>query len=167
VLIVGGSGIYYSQNKLSGFVTDPVRKTDSALAIDYIKKHPWWGMGYGLEDEVLKYQEKVVNPDLVLIHSPKTYVHNQLLGTMIQFGIPGAIVLIMVVAGLFWYGFKNRSYLLTLYMSFYLLFMIIEEPFYTQEGITRFTIFLALFIHISECDKPKKEYELFKRLSKR
>jgi O-antigen ligase len=166
-LIIGGIGIYYFHNKVSGFLSDPVRKTDTALAIDYIKNHPWWGMGYGLENEVLTYQEKNANPDLVLIHSQKTYVHNQFLGTIIQFGIPGAIVLILVVIGLFWYGFKNRSYLLTLFMSFYFLFMLIEEPFYTQEGITRFTIFLALFIHISECDKPKKEYELFKRFSKR
>lgn len=166
ILIAGGVGLFILQNKVSGFLSDPVRKTDYSLAISYIKTHPWWGAGSGREDYVLKLQETKVEKQLILVHSPKTYVHNQLLGTMILFGIPGAIVLLILVIGLFWYAFKSRSYLLQLFMLMYFMFMFIEEPLYTQEGITRFMIFLALFIHISEYHKPVKEYDLFKWFSK-
>jgi len=166
VLISGSVGLYLEQNKVSGFITDPVRKTDSTLAISYIKNHLWWGIGYGNEDKILNQQEKIIDKKLILILTPKTYVHNELLGTMVQFGIPGAIILLILVFGLLWYSFKSRSYLLQLFVFIYILFMLIEEPFYSQEGITRFMVFLAFFIHISECEKPIKEYSLFNWLSK-
>ena len=166
VLVCGSIGLYIGQNKVSTFLSDPVRKTDNALAISYIKTHPWWGIGFGNEHIVLVEQEKIVNKELILVHTDKTYVHNELLGTMIQFGIPGAVILLIFLAGLFWYAFTSRSYLLQLFMLLYFLFMLIEEPLYVQEGITRFMIFLAFFIHVSECDKPIKEYALFNWFSK-
>ena len=85
---------------------------------------------------------------------------------MVQFGIPGLLPLLILLAGLVWYAFKSRSYLLQLYMLIYLLFMLIEEPLYAQEGITRFMAFLCLFIHISECDKPVKVHRLRNLFSK-
>ncbi len=166
VLVCVSIGLFIGQNKVSSFLSDPVRKTDNALAINYIKSNPWWGIGFGNEHLVLIEQEKIVKKELILIHTDKTYVHNELLGTMIQFGIPGAVILLIFLVGLFWYAFKSRSYLLQLFMLLYFLFMLIEEPLYVQEGITRFMIFLAFFIHLSECDKPIKEYSLFNWFSK-
>ena len=167
VLFIGASGITVLQNKVSGFITDPVRKTDSTLAINYIKKHIWWGAGYSQEAAVLKQQEELMKNELKPGYWFKTYTHNQILGTMIQFGIPGAVLLLVLVFSLMWYAFKSRSYLLQMFMLLYIFFMLIEEPLYVQEGITRFFVFLAFFIHITESEKQQvKSIDLFKRLSK-
>ncbi|MEI8203431.1 MAG: O-antigen ligase family protein [Bacteroidota bacterium] len=162
-LFIGASGLIVLQNKVSGFISDPVRKTDSTLAINYIKKHIWWGAGYSQEAAVLKQQEELMKNELKVGLWPKTYTHNQILGTMIQFGIPGAVLLLVLVFSLMWYAFKSRSYLLQMFMLLYIFFMLIEEPLYVQEGITRFFVFLVFFIHISESDKPVKSINLFNR----
>ena len=166
VLVFGSISLFLMQNKVSGFLADPVRKTDTSLAISYIKTHPWWGIGFGNEHIVLSQQEVKMKDVIKPGNMPKTYVHNQLLGTMIQFGIPGAVILFIFVFGLFIYAFKTRSYLLQLFIFLYILVMLIEEPLYAQEGITRFMIFLAFFIHISESEKPVREFNLYKWLSK-
>jgi len=161
VLVFGGISLFVLQNKVAGFVDDPTRKTDRMLAIDYIQTHWWWGDGYGTEYIVLTQQEAKLKNTLLLVNDAKTYVHNQLLGNMIQFGIAGAIVLLVFVVGLFWYAFKTRNFLLQMLMLLYFLFMFIEEPLYVQEGITRFMLFFGLFIHIAESEHHKKEYGLF------
>jgi len=166
ILILGGVGFVIMENSVSNFVADPVRQTDSSLAIHYIKTHIWWGAGYCQEATVLRQQEKELNGLVPIINQPKTYTHNQLLGTMIQFGIPGAIVLLLMLFGLLWYAFRCRSYLLQLFICMYLLFMLIEEPLYVQEGITRFMVFLTFFIYLNNSDKDIKSYTLFNRLSK-
>jgi len=166
-LAIGGSGLLVMEHSVNGFITDPVRKTDSALAMHYIKDHLWWGAGHNEEATVLRQQEKEMIGILPKINQPKTYTHNSVLGTMIQFGIPGAIVLIAMMAGLLWYSFRSRSYLLQMFVCLYLLFMLIEEPLYVQEGITRFMVFLAFFIHVSESDKDVKSYTLFNWFPKR
>jgi O-antigen ligase len=167
VLFIGGSGLIVMQKSVSGFVSDPVRNTWSQLAISYAKDHIWWGAGYHEEATVLTQQEKLMINVIPKIETEaKTYTHNQLLGTMIQFGIPGVVLLLVLVFSIVWYSFKSRSYLLQMLMLLYIFFMMIEEPLYVQEGITRFFVFLAFFIHISDGEKQMKSIDLFKRLSK-
>ena len=97
----------------------------------------------------------------------KTYVHNQFLGEMVQFGISGLIVLLVVMAGLVFYSFKSRSYLLQMLLFVYILFMLVEEPLYVQPGITRFIVFFALFAAIGETNAERKYVDLRQWFSKR
>ena len=155
------------ENKFSRLIHDGVRKADFTLAVNYIKEHPVAGAGYHQQRAALEYQDKKMTDVTRPADAPPiTYTHNQFLGDMVQFGIPGLLPLLILLAGLVWYAFKSRSYLLQLYMLIYLLFMLIEEPLYAQEGITRFMAFLCLFIHISECDKPVRVHRLRNLFSK-
>ncbi len=161
-LVIGGAGLVVMEHSVSSFISDPVRKTDSALAIHYIKDHLWWGAGYDEEYIVLKQQEMEMSGVLPKLNQPKTYVHNSLLGNMVQYGIPGAVILVVMMVGLFWYSLQSRNYLLQMFVCLYLLFMMIEEPLYVQEGITRFMVFLTFFIHIIDNERKVKCYTLFK-----
>ena len=155
------------ENKFSRLIHDGVRKADFTLAVNYIKEHPVTGAGYHQQRAALEYQDKKMTDVTRPVDAPPiTYTHNQFLGDMVQFRIPGLLPLLILLGGLVWYAFKSRSYLLQLYMLIYLLFMLIEEPLYAQEGITRFMAFLCLFIHISECDKPVKVHRLRNLFSK-
>ena len=165
--VLGGTGLVVMENSVSNFVDDPVRKIYSSLAIHYIKGHIWWGAGYDGEANVLTQQQEELRGIVPIDTQPKCYTHNELLGTMVQFGIPGAIVLLVMMFGLFWYSFRSRNYLLQLFICMYLLFMLIEEPLYVQEGITRFTVFLTFFISLGNSDKEIKSYTLLKGFPKR
>ena len=166
-VLVGVVILMAGENKFSRLIHDDVRKADFTMAINYIKEHPVVGAGYHQQRAALEYQDKkMADVTRPADAPPITYTHNQFLGDMVQFGIPGLLPLLIMLGGLVWYAFKSRSYLLQLYMLIYLLFMLIEEPLYAQEGITRFMAFLCLFVHISECDKPVKVHRLRNLFSK-
>ncbi|HPT42220.1 MAG TPA: O-antigen ligase family protein [Paludibacteraceae bacterium] len=166
-VLVGVVILMAGENKVSRFIRDDVRKADYTLAVNYIKEHPVIGAGYHQQRAALEYQDKkmsdVTRPEGA---PPITYTHNQFLGDMVQFGIPGLICLLILLTGLIWNSLRSRSYLLQLFMLIYLFFMLIEEPLYAQEGITRFMSYLCLFVHISECEKPLKAFNLRNLFSK-
>lgn len=165
-VILGVIGAVVLENRINGFTADPVRKTFSTLAINYINNHIWWGIGYHQESIALDQQAMLIKYDMPYLNEIKTYTHNQYLGEMLQYGVLGLIVLIVLFGGLFRYAIRSRNFILQIFLLIYLLFMFIEEPLYVQEGITRFMVFLTFFVHLSESDKSIKSYTLFKRISK-
>jgi O-antigen ligase len=156
-----------SENHFNKMMGDNVRKADYTLAIHYIHDHPWWGIGYQGQAKAIKMQDEIMKDVTRPITAPPvTYTHNQFLGDMVQFGIPGLIVLLVLLAGLVSFSIKKRNYLLQMFLLIYLIFMFIEEPLYVQEGITRFTIFLCFFVALIESDNPRKSFDLRNLLSK-
>lgn len=159
---------FVGSSRFEKILKDDVRKADYTLAINFIKDHPLSGAGYHQQRAALEYEDKqmtdVTRPATA---PPITYTHNQFLGDMVQFGIPGLIVLLILLSALTWYAIKSRSYLLQLFMLVYILFMFIEEPLYVQEGITRFMVYLCFFIQIRETDKPFGKFSLRNLFSKR
>lgn len=155
------------EKHFTGMMDDSVRKVDYTLAINYIKDHPFWGGGYHQQREVLMMQDikmtDVTRPDGA---DKIIYTHNQFLGVMVQYGVFGLIVLIILLVALFSYAVKSRSYLLQMFMLIYLIFMFIEEPLSVQEGITRFMIFLSFFVAVSEANKVQKSFQLSQWFSK-
>lgn len=166
VIFLGGSFFLFISDEFAGMRNDNVRKVDYTLAVNYIKDHFWWGTGTGMQRFALMEQEEIMKDELPKVSDKKTYVHNQFLGEMVQFGITGLVVLLVVLGGLVFYSIKTRSYLLQLLMFIYILFMLIEEPFYVQPGISRFIVFFALFVAISETETVKKHIDLRQWLAK-
>ncbi len=165
-LILFGSVFFLMKtDKLDMMWSDNVRKVDYTLAVNYIKDHFWWGTGTGNQHLALEYQEKIMN-ELPKSINKKTYVHNQFLGEMVQFGVTGLIVLLVVVGGLVFYSFKSRSYLLQLFLFVYFLFMLVEEPLYVQPGITRFIVFFSLFTAVGEANNCRRYVDLRQWFSK-
>lgn len=152
-VLTTGIGIYLLDDPISMFVKDDVRKTDYTLAINYIKSHPWWGSGYNEQDLALAEQAEIMKDVLPLLPHEKTYTHNQFLGEMVQFGVWGLIVLLILLFSLFRYAVFSKSYLLQIFLLVCLVYMMVEEPLTGQGGITRVMVFLSLFIHLSEDKK--------------
>lgn len=165
-ILLGSSFFVMQSDKFEIIKTDHVRKVDYTLAVNYIKDNFWWGTGTGKQHEALELQEKLME-ELPDANNIKSYVHNQFLGEMVQFGIIGLIILLVVLSGLVYHSIKTRSYLLQLLLFVYILFMMIEEPFYVQPGISRFIVFYALFVAISESNTERKCLDLRQWFSKR
>lgn len=167
IYLIAGSALFLCKyDKLERFMGDKVRVTLSTLAINYIEDHFWWGSGTQEQYIALKYQEEKMIDVLAPVEELLIYTHNQFLGNMVQFGIWGLIVLLIVLYGIVRYAVKERSYLLQMLMAFFILFMMIEEPLYTQEGITRFTVSLVFLTAINESKKERKCIELPKAFNR-
>lgn len=164
-ILLGSAFFVVQSDKFESISNDNIRKIDYTLAVNYIKDHFWWGAGTERQKEALEYQENLMK-DLPDAYNEKTYVHNQFLGEMVQFGIVGLIVLIIVLSGLVYHSIKTRSYLLQLLLFMYILFMMIEEPWYVQPGISRFIVFYALFVAIGEVNENRKHLDLRQLFSK-
>lgn len=158
----------FTKTRVSQATEDRPREISYAFATSYIKDHLWWGCGTGEQQTALQYQDEIMpNVNLLPKFTPYLYSHNQFLGDMVQFGIIGLIVLLTVLISLIYYSFKTRNYLLQMLMLLYILFMMIEEPFYTQEGIMRFMVFLTFFIAVKKSEKNRKSFSLNNTFSKK
>jgi O-antigen ligase len=140
---------------------DNTRKTDYTLAINYIQNHVLWGCGYQQQTTALREQEEVMKDVLPKILNKKCYVHNQLLGDMVQFGIWGGLALLALFFGIIFYAIKKRSYPLLMFILTMILFMQIEEPLYRQAGITRFSVFLVYFVALAQSKEKVKFFDLY------
>ncbi|NLO70759.1 MAG: hypothetical protein GX102_07465, partial [Porphyromonadaceae bacterium] len=166
IIMLSGALSLIQSDRFEAMRNDNVRKVDYTLAAHYIKDHFWWGTGTGMQHFALEEQEEKMINKLPVVSEKKTYVHNQFLGEMVQFGVTGLVVLLVVISGLVYYSIKARSYLLQLLMFVYFLLMLIEEPFYVQPGISRFIVFFALFVAIAETDSERKYIDLRQWFSK-
>lgn len=144
-------------DKIEGFLMDETRSSLTTIAIAQIKEHFWWGAG-------TQNQRLAIDNQLILMGEEMpdnlTYIHNQFLGNMVQFGISGLIVLLILLFGILRYAFKNKSFILHLFLLILFIFMLIEEPLYTQEGITRCTIFLVFFVALIDSNKERKQVKI-------
>jgi O-antigen ligase len=164
-VLLGAVGLLALNSKDSNLVNDDTRSVYRRIAVSYIQNHLWWGSGFDQERLVLEQQaEKIKDtlPQNVYPHNahPITHVHNQYLGSMVQFGVWGLAVLIAMLVAIACYAVKNRSYLLLTLLCFFGFFMWIEEGEYVK-----FLIFLVFFTALSEAEKNvgKQSVELLLR----
>jgi len=154
-ILLGGTSLMLFGSKVSGFINDDIRDSYRKIAVSYIQEHFWWGSGFNQQRLVLEQQaEKIKDtlPETVYPHSnhPITYVHNQFLGDMVQFGIWGLIALLAMLTAIAYYAIKNRSYLLQTFLCFIIFFMMIEEGEFIL-----ILIFIMFFTAINESKKLK------------
>jgi len=160
-LLIGGCIFVFFNKNLQNYLHDDVRKTDYTLAINYIQDHIFWGSGYYQQTTALREQEEIMKDVLPKVFSSKYYVHNQLLGNMVQFGIWGGIALLILLFGIIFYAIKKRSYPLLMFILTLILFMQIEEPIYGQTGITRFCVFFVYFVALAQSREEVKFFDLY------
>jgi len=147
--------VYYN------FIFDPTRIYYIKLAINYITNNFWWGAGYDQQLIALKNQAISISALMPYDGTDIFYTHNQFLGNMVQFGILGLVVLLLLLFSIFKYAIVSKSYLVQLFSMIILVFMFIEEPLYGQKGFTIFTIFFALFVKVTELEKQNKSELIF------
>lgn len=142
------------ESKLRGFVADKARTELYTLSMSHIKEHPWWGCGTNQQKEALIQQKEKLNFESSHLNwDDFLYVHNQFFGEVLQFGIWGGILLLIVFGGLLYYSLKTRNYLLQMFLLIYFMGMMIEEPLYMPEGIMRFCVYLSFFIAVGDSER--------------
>lgn len=122
--------LLFIKDHLEYFV-DPIRIHQTDIVVSYIKNHFWLGTGTG---------------GMKIINQGFPTAHNQLLGELFHLGIGGLIVFLALFLASFYYGIKNKNYILLYFMILITLLMQIDMPFSVQKGITYFTLFIGLFI---------------------
>ncbi|MHB9056293.1 MAG: O-antigen ligase family protein [Paludibacteraceae bacterium] len=160
IFLLGVIGMFFGYSKLDSFVTDVNRKTDYTLAINYIKDNLWWGAGTMGQEKALIFQEQKMLDVLPSAHNKKTYVHNMFLGEMVQYGVWGLLVTTILLGALAVSAYKSRNYLYQVFLMVFILFLLIEEPLYVQEGITYFMVYLTFFIAVGDTSKTRKSIHL-------
>ena len=159
-LLLGSCVFLFFNKNIQNYLYDNTRKTDYTLAINYIQDHIFWGCSYHQQTTALREQEEIMKDVLPKVYNGKYYVHNQLLGDMLQFGIWGGIALLILLFGIIFYAIKKRSYPLLMFILTIILFMQIEEPLYGQTGITRFSVFFVYFVAIAQSKEKVKYFDL-------
>lgn len=152
----------FGHSRLESFINDGERSSLTTIAVAQIENNLWWGVGTYNQKQAIDFQLEIMKEDIPIEKNKYTYVHNQFLGNMVQFGLFGLVVLLIFIGGIVTIGIKKRSFLLQMYLLVLTIFMLIEEPLYTQEGITRCTIFLVFFATLAYSDDDRKYFNLDK-----
>ncbi|MDR2841232.1 MAG: O-antigen ligase family protein [Paludibacter sp.] len=151
-IIVGVTTVFVLDDPLDKFTDDHIRDTYNTLSINYIKEHFWSGCGFHEQTPALLGQAQAMGIELPNAEPPR-HAHNQFIGDMVEYGVWGLFTLLAMLGAFTYYAIKRRSYLLQLCLCISLLLMLIDEPLYIQEGITRFTVFIVFFVAIAESGK--------------
>ncbi len=142
---------------------DKPRQVSYHIAAGYAKNHLWWGSGTG-EQQIALLEQQNKMPGVVRPFGlpPYLYSHNQFLGDMVQFGIWGPLMLLILLSGLIYFSIQKRNFLLQQLLLLYTLIMMIEEPFYIQEGIMRFMLFFCVFLAVGLSGRERKSISITK-----
>lgn len=121
---------------------------------EIIQENPIIGVGAGdIRDELSrKYNEK----EIKWIQDKGRDSHQQYLQTFATLGIFGFLSLLSIFILMFYYGIKNKNFILFGFTLIYFIFGFTESMFETQAGIIFFTFF-ALFLVSKTESKIEKE----------
>lgn len=136
VLIIVG-GFIFNGLLSHRFFADGERMQMRDIAMEAIDRHPWTGIRLGTMDNILQAQ---IDTDILLKHP-----HNQLLADGMQLGIPGMVVLVVFVGGLFYFAYCDRRYDFLLFLPAILLTMAVESPLIFVRGAYLLAFWFSVF----------------------
>lgn len=145
-ILLSAITIYTFRDKTKNFIKDPERVHEYAVAIYSIKQKPMWGTGLGAIRNVLDSKE-ISNalgyseglPD-------RGNPHNQFLGDLMQTGVIGLVLVLLLFGILYYYALKDRNKLLLLFLVVYSLLALIEMPLNIHKGVILFLPFSLMLI---------------------
>lgn len=139
---------YFKKDTIFSFSEDPIRACHYRAAVEGIKENTLLGTGLG---NMTKYVNKN-DPAYASLHFTKEYVfwhehpHNEFLGDFLQTGILGFVSILFVLGTLFYYGFKQRNWLLIINTIIFFILMNIEMPLIYVPGIFYFALFFSFLV---------------------
>lgn len=111
-------------------------------AFEVYRKSPIYGFGYGKSQEELLKQYKKVNFRRAYLRNLNA--HNQYIQSLIDNGIIGFIILILILTTPFFYSKKEDNIIL---FSILIIFTLIFESFLNrQNGIIFYSLFISIFL---------------------
>ncbi|VBB48125.1 conserved membrane hypothetical protein [uncultured Paludibacter sp.] len=139
----------FNSGEITNFVQDPVRKCHYNAAFQGIKENTWLGTGLGGMTKYINRDNPVYAP-LHLSKAelfPHEHPHNEIIGDWMQTGIPGLVAILLILSVLFYYGIKQRNWLLLINAIIFFILMTIEMPLMYSNGIFAFTLIFSLLTH--------------------
>lgn len=143
-VIAGLFFVYLGSDKISGFVSDPIRVQNFKTAFASIEEHGILkGTGVGGMAAVMDSHELAEKLGYDYANVRLSNPHHQFIGDLMQTGIWGLGLLLAMIAYLFYYSIKNRRWLLFFFIAFFLLIMNTETPLALQKGIMYFVVIVC------------------------
>jgi O-antigen ligase len=136
-------------NKQVGYI----RKKDPRFliwksAMNVSKNNLMFGVGIGdVRTELFKEYEKTEEPYII---KEKYNAHNQFLETLVEDGIIGLMIFLVLIILMFYISYKERNLLYGIFIIISLAFFIFESVLYRFAGISFFSLFSFLLLHIKK-----------------
>ena len=124
---------------------DPIRADLRKTAISAVKEKPVFGWGTGYVEPLIQSEERAHN---LGIETPYQFnqFHNQYLEDLVQFGIPGILILLVLFGWMLWIGISEKNYLLLSFLTIYVLFCWTESALFVAKGVAPFTFWLCFLM---------------------
>jgi hypothetical protein len=135
---------------------DPVRKDLRTMAIDAVKEKPVFGWGTGYVSPLIRSEERARNAGLEEPYALDQF-HNQYLEDMVQFGIPGILLLLLLIGWILYLGLQNKDFLMLSFLIIYLLFFGTETALANSKGLVPFTFWLCILVSTQKIRLYKPE----------
>ena len=123
-----------------------------STSIDVFKEFPFAGVGTGDYDDVLTKKNESYGNSGVAMHRYNS--HNQFLNTMVQLGLLGLVVLIMLFLNGFKMAYQQKNIIGLFTLSCFFLNFLFESFIESQAGIILFCLLPLTLFHL----KPKEHY---------
>ena len=161
----GVANIYFTQNnKLKGRIHSTLYEIENyrkyhiaegfsvamrleywKVAFDIIEDNPFFGVGTG---DIQNEFNNIYESDQSVLNNKDYWrrSHNQYLSTWVQLGIPGLLLLLVVLFFPLFQRGNHKNFLFMVFIALISLSMLTEDTLETQAGATLFTIFYSLFL---------------------
>ena len=123
-----------------------------STSIDVFKEFPIAGVGTGDYDDVLTKKNESYGNSGVAMHRYNS--HNQFLNTMVQLGLLGLVVLLMLFLNGFKMAYQQKNIIGLFTLSCFFLNFLFESFIESQAGIILFCLLPLTLFHL----KPKEHY---------
>jgi len=128
-----------------------LRKT----AISVIKEKPVLGWGTGYVTPLIQDEERAHS---LGIETPYDFnqFHNQYFEDMVQFGVFGILILLVLLGWILWVGISEKNFLLLSFLAIYILFFWTESVLFVAKGVTPFTFWLCFLMTMTFSDSNNR-----------
>ena len=143
--LISGGILLYIFPKVDDLSVDPIRADLRKTAISAIKEKPVFGWGTGYSKSLIQSKERAHG---LGIEKPYDFnqFHNQYLEDMVQFGIPGIFILMVLFCWMLWVGIRGKNFLLLSLFVIYALFCWTESVLYVSKGVLPFVFWLCFLM---------------------
>jgi O-antigen ligase len=145
-IIVAFISVQFFSSRFSSFVTDPAREQLYTTAFNHIKSNVILGTGIGGLPAIMESNEIAKSLGYPSALDGVANPHNQFVGDLMQVGVFGLLVIVFMLASLFYTSLRKRNWMLFTFLLIFTLIMSIEMPLYLLKGTTFFVPFVCLFL---------------------
>jgi O-antigen ligase len=146
VIVASGFVALHLVPKIGDHFKDPIRVDLRKTAISAIKEKPAFGWGTGYVIPIIHSEERAHSLGIETPYYDLHTFHNQYLEDMVQFGIPGILIMLFLFGWLLWMGISEKNYLLLSLLAIYMLFCCTETTMNSSKGVVPFAFWVCFLV---------------------